>query len=87
MMEDNNLGDKLSEAGKQYSVASSTALKKLDSIDRKFEGINNRIQSVAALEAEVTQNMQDSISKMIKAKNELAQIAGDLDRLQFREVC
>lgn len=85
-MEDINLGAKISEAGKQYSVASSTALKKLNSIDRKFEGITHRIESVAALEAEVTQNMHDSITKMINAKNELAQIAGDLDRLQFREV-
>jgi hypothetical protein len=80
-------GMSLSDAGKQYSQASSTALKRLDSIDRKFEGITDRISTVSSVATlPVYAAEGDNVSKLLKAKNELAQIAGDLERLQCREV-
>lgn len=79
-------GMSLTDAGKQYSQASSTALRRLDSLDRKFEAINHRIDDVAAIGDEVTDSSDDNIARLIKAKNDLAQIAGDLERLQCREL-
>lgn len=74
-------GASLAETGKQYSQASSKAIKKLNSIDKKFEDIANRVEGVAAVAED-----PDDVSQLLKAKNELAQIIGDLERLQFKEL-
>jgi hypothetical protein len=79
-------GKKLADVGRQYSEESATALKRLDSIDRKFEGITDRISNVASLPTCDIAVKGDSVSKLLQAKHELAQISGDLERLQFREV-
>lgn len=87
-METAQSGMTLSEAGKQYSQASTAALKKLDSLDRKFEGLNERIEGVATTIHRSTgdNDSPHNLMQLVKAKNELAQIAGDLERLQCREL-
>jgi hypothetical protein len=79
-------GMRLADAGKQYSKASSAALEKLHLLDKKFEGITGRIENVSALQNQEDLHSHLNVLQLIKAKNELAQIAGDLERLQCREL-
>jgi DNA-binding transcriptional LysR family regulator len=78
-------GASLSDAGRQYSQASSAALKKLDSLDAKVEGISGRVENVVSSLSSSVAEAED-VTPLLKAKNELAQIMGDLEKLQFREV-
>ncbi len=79
-------GSKLSDAGKQYSQASSNALKRLDSVEKKIEGIVHRVEDVASMVREPEIANSDDVTQLLKSKNELAQIMGDLERLQFKGV-
>lgn len=79
-------GMQLADAGKQYSQASTTALLKLNTLDKKFEGITERIKDVAAVHPDGGDNSENNTMRLIMAKNELAQIAGDLERMQCREL-
>lgn len=76
-------GSSFAAAGKQYSQESSKALRKLNSIDKKFEGMVDRVDKVAQ---DTKYDEKEGVVPLLKAKNELAQIVGDLERLQFKEV-
>ena len=79
------VGSKLSDAGKQYSKASSNALKRLDSVEKKIEGIVHRVEDVVSVARGPDAN-SDDVTQLLKSKNELVQIMGDLERLQFKGV-
>ena len=72
-----NVGPALS---KKYSEASSNALSTLDNLDSAFAQMAQR---VASLDKVIDPNNLDSI---VAAKNDLAQIIGDLEKLQFNKV-
>lgn len=76
-------GSKLSDAGKQYSKASSNALKRLDSVEKNIEGIVHRVEDVVSIARGPDAN-SDDVTQLLKSKNELVQIMGDLERLQFK---
>lgn len=65
---------------KKYSEASSTTLHTLDNLDNAFAQMAQR---VANLDKVIDPNNLDSI---VAAKNDLAQIIGDLEKLQFNKV-
>lgn len=68
------------EINRQYSQNSTQALSKLDNLDSAFASMAQR---VANLDKAIDPNSLESI---VTAKNDLAQIIGDLERLQFNEV-
>ena len=68
------------EISKQYSTNSKFALSKLDNLDGSFANMAKR---VANLDKAIDPNNIDSI---IAAKHDLAQIIGELDKLQCTEV-
>jgi hypothetical protein len=74
------LGPKLSAKGKQYSEASERAISKLEDLDRDFAAMAKR---VADLDLNIDPS---SIDSLVSAKNELAQIIGELDRMQATQV-
>jgi len=83
-------GMTLTDAGKQYSQASIKTLQKLDILDQKFDGINERIKKASSLSLQSEKadifSSDDDILRIIKVKNDLAQIAGDLEKLQCRDL-
>ena len=72
-----NVGSPLT---KKYSEASSKALHTLESLDDAYARMAQR---VANLDKTIDPKNLDSI---IHAKNDLAQIIGDLEKLQFNKV-
>ena len=74
------LGQKLSMKGKQYSEASERAISRLEDLDRNFAAMAKR---VADLDLRIDPS---SIDSLISAKNELAQIIGELERMQATQV-
>ena len=76
-MSGENLGPPIK---KQYSTPSAEALHTLDSLDSAYAQMAQR---VANLDKIIDPKNLDSI---IHAKNDLAQIIGDLEKLQFNKV-
>ena len=74
-------GTALADAGKQYSESSEAALKRLESLDGHFVTMAQR---VANIDSSIDMNNMESLAR---AKNDLAQIIGDLEKLQFNGVC
>lgn len=66
---------------KKYSAASSEALKTMDSLESALKEVAARAGN---LDKMIDPNNLDT---MIAAKNELAQLIGDLEKLQFKRVC
>eukprot|EP00602_Paraphysomonas_sp_CaronLab_P004131 CAMPEP_0185024842 /NCGR_PEP_ID=MMETSP1103-20130426/8032_1 /TAXON_ID=36769 /ORGANISM="Paraphysomonas bandaiensis, Strain Caron Lab Isolate" /LENGTH=211 /DNA_ID=CAMNT_0027557911 /DNA_START=45 /DNA_END=681 /DNA_ORIENTATION=+ len=63
-----------------YSEKSDAALKKLDEQDGYFHSFANRVENI-----ERSLDMRNPAT-LVHAKHELAQIIGDLEKLQFNEV-
>lgn len=72
-----NEGGLLQESGKQYSMASTQTFTKLDTIKAKYNDLLSRVNQI---EKDTNQDETESLNK---SKNLLAQISGDIDRLQF----
>lgn len=77
MSGEENLG---SPIHKQYSQKSAKTLHSLDNLDGAFAQMAQR---VANLDKQIDPTNLDSI---VAAKNDLAQIIGDLEKLQFNKV-
>jgi hypothetical protein len=80
-------GMPIADAGKQFSEVSIATLNKLGTLYKKLEGITERMEEAAAVQPmEETECSADDLIRLIKAKNDLAQVAGDLEKLQSQEL-
>lgn len=72
-----NEGALLGSSGKQYSMASTQTFTKLDTIKAKYNDLVSRVNNIE------TSTNKEEMESLHRSKNLLAQISGDIDRLQF----
>jgi hypothetical protein len=74
------LGVPLGRMGKQYSIDSVQTLDKIHQLKDQYQSISRQVEQV-----EESTDMSD-FESIAKAKNKLAQILGDVEKLQFNQL-
>ena len=74
--------DTVDAKGRHFSIASTNTLTKLQQLEAQF---GSMVEALNAICDSITAR-RDNRDVLIKAKNQLAQICGDIDKFQFEKI-